>query len=99
DVAVLVPPIRLVGLSSQLQEAATLPLISNTVESEQVGHVTFFEPDPTVLHAADLGVGRADDVASGLGGDSADFPQAAQLASQHDAQDRGPWRSSRRPAA
>jgi hypothetical protein len=70
-------PIGCVGLSSQRQQLLTLALISNAVQGKQIGHLARLEPDPTVLHTADLGLGRPDRMTRHLGGNTTGFTQLA----------------------
>jgi hypothetical protein len=54
DVAVAGPPAGGAGLADQGQDLVAGGGAGDAVEGEQVGDVAFFEPDPAVLHPADL---------------------------------------------
>jgi hypothetical protein len=49
------------------------------------GYVALLEPDPPVLHPADLGVRAADRLGGLLGGNAMGLTQPAQLAAEHQA--------------
>src|SRR5205085_6420512 len=90
QIAVVMRPIRCVGLSSQCQQLLTLVVISNAIQGEQSGHVARMEPDPTALHTADLGVRRPDRVTRHLDGNTTGLAQPAQLSTQQNAYHGGP---------
>jgi hypothetical protein len=66
-------PIRCIGLDSQRQQHLTLVLISDAVQGQQIGHLARPEPDPTVLHTADLGVRDPEGVTCHLDGKTTGF--------------------------
>jgi phenylacetic acid degradation operon negative regulatory protein len=103
DVVVLRPPARGAGLLGVTAQPGPDLLIIDAVHGEQVIHIPDLEPDPAVLHPADLGARRPDLIGRLLRRYAGRLAESAQLAAEHHAQHgRSPWlafASGRRLAA
>ena len=89
QVGVAVPPAGGVGPADEGEELGALVRVDHAVAGEQVGDVTFLEPDAAQLQAADLGGRPADGVARLFAGEARDLALVPQPRAQPDAQHRG----------
>ena len=71
--------------AGQVEQRLALVARADPVEGQQVGDVALLEPDPAVLHPADLRVRAADARGGPLGRHACLFAEPAQVAAEHEA--------------
>jgi hypothetical protein len=84
DVAVVLPPRGLAGPTDQGEQCLPFRLIGDSVEGEEVRHVTGLVADAPVLQTADLGIGAADRVGGPLAVNLLTLPQLPEPGAEHD---------------